>query len=68
MFIKLSVTHSHNPNFGFIPQNAIQEHINFDSVLRFYRKETSTLTTVQFQDGHMIGVTETPDEIMAKLR
>lgn len=68
MFIKLSVTHTHHPSFGFALQDETQEHINFNSVIRFYRKKSSDITTVQFQDGRIIGVKETPDEIDNKLQ
>jgi len=69
MFLKLSVTHTHSPNFGFtLKQNATDECINFDSVFRFFRREQSNCTVILFQEGTMIGVSESPDEIMAKLK
>lgn len=69
MFIKLSVTHSHHPTFGFrLNQSVTEEYVNFGSVIRFYRRETSEFTAIRFQEGTLIGVSETPEDIFEKLK
>ena len=69
MFIKLNVTHTFSGNFGFTStQSSSTEHINFDHVSRFYRKENNDFTTIRFEDGKLIGVSESTDEILAKLQ
>lgn len=70
MFLKLNHTHSHSPTFSGLSPNtqAIETYINFDLVLRFIYREKNNCTVIRFQDGTMIGVSESPEEIISRLK
>jgi len=69
MFLKLNHTHSESPTFGLSPNpQVLDTYINFDLVLRFNYRERNNCTAIRFQDGTMIGVSESPEEIMSRLK
>lgn len=69
MFLKLNHTHTHSPTFGLSPNpQAVETYINFDLVFRFNYAEYNNCTVIRFQDNTMIGVSESPEEIMSRLK
>jgi len=70
MFLKLNQTHSHSSAFGGLSEipEEIEIYINFDLVLRFNYRQENYCTVIRFQDGTMIGVAESPEDIMSRLK
>lgn len=69
MFIEISITHLATPKFGYMKiEEPSVEFVNFDHVVKFYRKEDSDFTSILFSDGKLVGVSESVQELSRRLR
>ncbi|CAK6492558.1 hypothetical protein PANNVG_01629 [Pantoea sp. Nvir] len=68
MFIQISITHLANQKFGYIENDEVSvEYVNFDHVIKFYRRDDCDFTSIFFSDGKLVGVSESVQEIASKL-